>query len=43
MSIYVFKEYVERCLENKVEPTFEGFNEYIYENSRISIYKNKRI
>ena len=29
MSIYVFKEYVEGCLENKIEPTFEGFNEYV--------------
>ena len=41
MSIYVFKEYVEGCLENKVEPTFEGFNEYVL-NKNDSNINNRR-
>lgn len=28
MSIYVLKDYVEKCLKNGVEPTFEGLNIY---------------
>lgn len=28
MSIYVLKDYVEECLKNGVEPTFEGLNIY---------------
>ncbi len=26
MSIYVLKEYVEECIKNGIEPTFEGLN-----------------
>lgn len=28
MSIYVLKEYVEICLDNGKEPTFEGLKKY---------------
>lgn len=28
MSIYVLKEYVESCLDNGKEPSFEGLRKY---------------
>lgn len=28
MSIYVLKKYVEECIKNGIEPTFEGLNLY---------------
>ena len=32
MSLYVFKKYVEECLDKDIEPTFEGFKLYINKN-----------
>ena len=33
MSIYVLKEYVEECIKNGIEPTFDGLNNYYKEKA----------
>lgn len=39
MSINILRNYVEECLKNGVEPTFDGLNNYY----RLKVLKNNNI